>query len=196
MNCTKIKNKTLNFFTSDSYQLFSSHLMDQWLSKLLAGISKEICNFFYLIAKTTRKWMIHYMTIWFVCQNQKKMILKWGMWSSGGTGTWIPYSKPDGFSKYTVSLLFTEIKIFDFTIVDKMYPKSNIWVPGISEGKLNKVFLHFLPSLIIFHAVPLVHSTLKNHQICQKTNNEEKPCSTCLKPIFLADSGYPKIRFR
>ena len=26
--------------------------------------------------------------------------------------------------------------------------------------------------------------------------NEEKPTSTCFKPIFTADSGYPKIRFR
>ena len=26
--------------------------------------------------------------------------------------------------------------------------------------------------------------------------NEEKPCSTCLKPNFLADSEYPKIQFQ
>ena len=81
MNCPKIKNKTLNFFTSDSYQLFSSHLMDQWLSKLLAGISKEICNFFLFNCKNNKE-MNDTLYDHLICVSKsKKIILRWGIWS-------------------------------------------------------------------------------------------------------------------
>ena len=54
-------------------------------------------------------------------------------------------------------------------------------------GKFGKAFLHYLVYLMIFQSftAPSVCSTLKNHQIWQQLDkNEKTPCATCLKTHF------------
>jgi len=85
-------------------------------------------------------------------------------------------------------------------VVTDRVPETRVWGFGSAvekwvESRLNKAFLHFLP---IFWAYLMIFQsgthkshckTLKNHQIYSNIlgENEENPCSTCLKPHFSAD---------
>ena len=69
------------------------------------------------------------------------------------------------------------------------------------DGKLNEAFLHFfakfLPYLMIFQSGVQTEGAGKLWKIIKFAKhlykNEEKPCSTCLQPIF---RFHPKIGFR
>ena len=78
-----------------------------------------------------------------------------------------------------------------------------IWFSGTWDQLKNGFKASWTRLFFIFYIIwlffqsssePYMHSTLKNHQIWQK--NEENKSSTCLQPISLSYCGYLKPVFR
>ena len=76
------------------------------------------------------------------------------------------------------------------------------WVEGKSSKAFSSFFANVLPFLMIFQsgayqakckcATIYISTSRKSSNLAKL---KKKPCLTCLKPIFLADSWYPKIGF-
>ena len=108
-----------------------------------------------------------------------------------------------------VKLLWAYLKKHELQVWKKLqFMEATLlpWRNGL-KGKLNKVFLHFMPNFCHIWWFFKVECTDRCCGTLKKTSNnkydknltkiEEKPCSTYMPSNhFLADSVYPKIRFR
>ena len=64
------------------------------------------------------------------------------------------------------------------------------------EQGFSLFFDKFLPCLMIFQSETTRSHCMQNFEKSSNMAiNEVKPCSTCLKPISLANSEYPKMHF-